>query len=43
MPTPVLVVALRCAITASMLAAFVDVVTDVSGLAVVDDALTDRG
>jgi hypothetical protein len=38
-----LVVASRCAVTASALAAFVDVVAGVLGLAVVDDALTDRG
>jgi hypothetical protein len=39
----VLVVASRCTVTASTLAAFVDVVTGVSGLVVVDDALMDRG
>jgi hypothetical protein len=33
----------RCAITASTLAAFVDVITGISGLTVVDDVLTDRG
>jgi hypothetical protein len=38
-----LVVALRCAVTASALAMFVDVVTGISRLTVVDDALTDRG
>jgi hypothetical protein len=38
----VLVVASRCAITAFAPAGFVDVVTGVSGLTVVDDALTDR-
>jgi hypothetical protein len=38
-----LVVASRCTATASTLATFVDVVTGVSGLAVVDDALTDIG
>jgi hypothetical protein len=39
----VLVVASGCTVTASTLAVFVDVVTGISGLAVVDDALTDRG
>jgi hypothetical protein len=43
MLAPVLVVASRCTITASTLAAFVDVVTGVSGLAVVNDMLMDRG
>jgi hypothetical protein len=42
-PAPVLMVASRCTVTASTLAVFVDVVTGVSGLTVVDDALTDRG
>jgi hypothetical protein len=42
-PAPMLVVASRCTVTAFAPAAFVDVVTGVSGLAVVDDALTDRG
>jgi hypothetical protein len=37
-----LVVASRCAVTASTPAAFIDVVVGISGLAVVDDALTDR-
>jgi hypothetical protein len=39
----VLMVASRCAVTTSAPAAFVDVITGVSGLTVVDDALTDRG
>jgi uncharacterized membrane protein YiaA len=43
MPAPVLVVASRCTVTASTLAVFVDVVTCVSGLAVADDTLTDKG
>jgi hypothetical protein len=43
MPAPVLVVALRCTVTASTLAALVDVVSCVSRLAIVDDAFTDRG
>jgi hypothetical protein len=38
-----LVVASRRAVTASTLVAFVDVITGVSGLAVVDDVFTDRG
>jgi hypothetical protein len=38
-----LVVASRCTVTASMPAAFIDVITGVSGLVVVNDALTDRG
>jgi hypothetical protein len=42
-PIPMLVVASGCTVTASMLAAFVDVITGILGLAVVDDALTDRG
>jgi hypothetical protein len=36
-------VALRCAVITSMPAAFVDVITGVSGLAIVDDVFTDRG
>jgi hypothetical protein len=36
-------VASRRAVTASTLAAFVDVVTGISGLVVVDDAFADRG
>jgi hypothetical protein len=39
----VLVVASRCTVTASTLAAFVDVVTGVLRLTVVDNVLTDRG
>jgi hypothetical protein len=39
----VLVVASGCIITTFAPAAFVDVVTGISGLAVVDDAFTDRG
>jgi hypothetical protein len=39
----VLVVASRCAVTASALAAFVDVIMGVSRLVVVDDVLMDRG
>jgi hypothetical protein len=38
-----LVVASRCTVTASAPAAFVDVIAGVSGIAVVNDALTDRG
>jgi hypothetical protein len=38
-----LVVSSRCAVTASTLAAFVDVVAGVSGHVVVDDAFVDRG
>jgi hypothetical protein len=38
-----LMAASRGAVTASMLATFVDVITGVSGLAVVDDMLTDEG
>jgi hypothetical protein len=38
-----LVVASRRGVTASTLAAFVDVITGVSGLAVIDDAFMDRG
>jgi hypothetical protein len=41
-PAPVLVVASRCAVTTSAPAAFVDVFTGISGLMVVNDALTDR-
>jgi hypothetical protein len=37
------VVASRCAVIASTPAAFVDVITGVSGLVIVDDALMDRG
>jgi hypothetical protein len=37
------VVASRCTIIASTPAAFVDVVTGVSGLVIIDDAFTDRG
>jgi hypothetical protein len=36
-------VASRCTVIASSLAAFVDVVTGISGLAIVDDMFTDRG
>jgi hypothetical protein len=36
-------VASRCAVIASTPVAFVDVVTGVSGLVIVDDAFTDRG
>jgi hypothetical protein len=42
-PALVHVVALGCTVTASTLAAFVDVITSVSGLVIVDDAFTDRG
>jgi hypothetical protein len=38
-----LVVATGCTVTASTLAAFIDVITSVSGLAVVNDMLTNRG
>jgi hypothetical protein len=37
------VVASRCAVIASTLVVFVDVVTGVSGLAIIDDAFTDKG
>jgi hypothetical protein len=37
------VVALRCVVIASTPASFVDVVTGVSGLTIIDDAITDRG
>jgi hypothetical protein len=37
------VVASRCAIIASTPAVFVDVVAGVSGLVIVNDAITDRG
>jgi hypothetical protein len=43
MPAPVHVLASRCTITTSTFAAFVDVVTGVSGLMIIDDAFTDRG
>jgi hypothetical protein len=36
-------VASRCAIITSTLAVFVDVVTGISGLVIVDDVFTDRG
>jgi hypothetical protein len=36
-------VASRCTVIASSLAAFVDVITGISGLAIVDDMFTDRG
>jgi hypothetical protein len=39
----VLVVASRRVVTASTLAAFVDAITGVSGLVVVDDVFTDKG
>jgi hypothetical protein len=42
-PTPVLVVALGCTVTAYTLPAFVDFITGISRLVVVDDVLTDRG
>ena len=42
-PTPVFVVALRYTVTTFTTAAFVDVVTGISGLVVVDDALSDGG
>jgi hypothetical protein len=38
-----LMVASRCTVTTSAPAAFVDVVTGVTGLAVVDDTFTDIG
>jgi hypothetical protein len=37
------VVASRCTVIASTPATLVDVVTGISGLAIVDDAVTDRG
>jgi hypothetical protein len=37
------VVALRCAVVASTPATFIDVITGVSGLMIVDDTFTDRG
>jgi hypothetical protein len=37
------VVASGCTVTTSTPTAFADVVTSVSGLAIVDDAFTDRG
>jgi hypothetical protein len=43
MSTPVLVVALSCTITTFVPTAFVDVITGILGLAVVDDAFMDRG
>jgi hypothetical protein len=42
-PASVLVIASSGAVTASAPATLIDVVTGVSRLAVVDDALTDRG
>jgi hypothetical protein len=42
-PVPVLMVASRRTVTASVPVAFVNVIAGVSRLAVVDDALTDRG
>jgi hypothetical protein len=39
----VLVVASSCTVTTFVPAAFVDVVTGISGLVVVDDAFMDRG
>jgi hypothetical protein len=38
-----LMVASRCVVTASTLATLVDVIARVSGLVIVDDALTDKG
>jgi hypothetical protein len=43
MHAPVLVVASSCTVTTFAHAAFVDVVMGISGLAVVDDAFTERG
>jgi hypothetical protein len=43
MSAPVHVVASRCTVIASTPAALIDVITSVSGLAIVDDAITDRG
>jgi hypothetical protein len=43
MPAPVHVIASRCAVIASTPATFVDVVTGISGIVIVDDAITDRG
>jgi hypothetical protein len=42
-PAPVLVETSSCTVTTFVPAALVDVVTGISGLAVVDDAFTDRG
>jgi hypothetical protein len=42
-PAPVLVVALSCTITIFTPTVIIDVVTGISGLAVVDDAFMDRG
>jgi membrane protein involved in colicin uptake len=43
MSAPMHVVALRCTVIASTSTTLVDVITGISGLVIVDDAVTDRG